>query len=187
MLKSYAETPWFKRLMHTQTTDKQKNSSSCNNAPLLIQAKFGMDSTHMVYADMPNFIWMCSLCRLLVAKNHNFGKILTFGVLLYRPPFTDESQMWHARADPWSMLKCQISSRPAYFVALWWWKPQILPFYWLRHFVASPTGIVQRKLNTGAQLQTFSYSTVSKPFLYYDSFMAKSYAETPWIKRVMDT
>jgi len=28
---------------------------------------------------MPNFIWMCSLCWLPVAKNHNFGQILTFG------------------------------------------------------------------------------------------------------------
>jgi len=33
---------------------------------------------------------MCSLCRLPVAKNHNFGQFLTFGGLLYRPPFTDE-------------------------------------------------------------------------------------------------
>ena len=160
---------------------------SCNVAPLLIQAKFGMRQyTHGLcwHAKFHLNVFIVSASG---GQNHNFGKILTFGVLLYRPPFTDESQMWHARADPWSMLKCQISSRPAYFVALWWWKPQILPFYWLRHFVASPTGTVQRKLNTGAQLQTFSYSTVSKPFLYYDSFMAKSYAETPWIKRVMDT
>ena len=29
---------------------------------------------------------MCSLCRLLVAKNHNFGQFLIFGALLY-PPF----------------------------------------------------------------------------------------------------
>jgi len=28
---------------------------------------------------MPNFIWMCSLCRLPVAKKHNFRQILTFG------------------------------------------------------------------------------------------------------------
>jgi len=36
---------------------------------------------------------MCSLCRLPVAKNHNFGQILTFGGLLYRIPFTDEGQI----------------------------------------------------------------------------------------------
>jgi len=28
---------------------------------------------------MTNFIWTCLLCRLLVAHNHNFGQILTFG------------------------------------------------------------------------------------------------------------
>ena len=43
---------------------------------------------------------MCSLCRLPVAKNHNFGQTLTFLGLLYRPPFTDEGQIWCARADP---------------------------------------------------------------------------------------
>ena len=43
---------------------------------------------------------MCSLCRLPVAKNHNFGQILTFGGILYRPPIADESQIWCATADP---------------------------------------------------------------------------------------
>jgi len=42
---------------------------------------------------------MCSLCRLLVAKNYNFGQILTFMELLYRPPFTDGGQIWCAIAD----------------------------------------------------------------------------------------
>jgi len=42
---------------------------------------------------------MRSLCRLPVAQNHNFGQILTFWGLLYRPPFTDEGQIWCAIAD----------------------------------------------------------------------------------------
>ena len=46
---------------------------------------------------------MCSLCWLLVAKKHNSGQILTFSGLLYRPPFTDEDQIWCARADPRSI------------------------------------------------------------------------------------
>ena len=29
-----------------------------------------------------------------MGKNHNFGQILTFWGLLYRPPFTDEGQIW---------------------------------------------------------------------------------------------
>jgi len=35
-----------------------------------------------------------------------------------------------------------------------------------------------RKLNTGAQLQTFPYPTASKSFLYSNAFMAKSGAQT---------
>ena len=42
---------------------------------------------------------MCSLCRLPVAKNHNSRQILNFLGLLYRLPFTDESQIWCAKAD----------------------------------------------------------------------------------------
>ena len=47
---------------------------------------------------------MCSLCRLPVAENHNFGQFLTFGGLLYRLPFTDEGQIWCAKAEPRSTL-----------------------------------------------------------------------------------
>jgi len=32
-------------------------------------------------------------------KKHNFGQILTFWGLLYRPPFTDEGQTWYAIAN----------------------------------------------------------------------------------------
>ena len=62
---------------------------------------------------------MCSLCRLPVAKNHNFWQIFTFLGLLYRPPFTDESQIWYAIADSQYTITCQISSRSVYCVALW--------------------------------------------------------------------
>ena len=59
----------------------------------------------------------CSLCRLPVDKNHNFGQILTFGGLLYRPPITDEGQTWCATADRTSTLTCQISSKCVHCVA----------------------------------------------------------------------
>jgi len=36
---------------------------------------------------------------------------LTFWGLLYRPPFTDEGQIWCAVEDPLCTLMCQISSR----------------------------------------------------------------------------
>jgi len=57
-------------------------------------------------------------------------------------------------------------------------KPQFLRCFGLWHLVVSPIGSSLRKLNTGAQLQTFPYPTVSKSFLYCNTFMAKSGAQT---------
>jgi len=62
--------------------------------------------------------------------------------------------------------------------------PQFLPFFLLRHLVLSPIGNSLRKLNTGAQLQTFPYPTASKPFLYSDAFVAKSGAQFLTFKSV---
>jgi len=69
---------------------------------------------------------MCSLCRLPVAKNHNFGQFLIFGRLLYRPPFTDEGQIWCDRADPRSTFTGQISSDCVHCVGFRWPKTTIL-------------------------------------------------------------
>ena len=114
-----------------------------------------------VYAYMPNFIRMCSLCRLPVAKNHNSRQILNFRGLLY--PITDESQIWCATADPLHSFTCQNLSRSVYSISLWRRKP---PFFGFRHLVMSTVGGNLRKLNTGAQLQTFPYPTASsKSFL----------------------
>jgi len=49
-------------------------------------------------------------------------------------------------------------------------------------FVVSPVGGNLRKLNTGAQLQSFAYPTVSKSFLYSNAFMAKSCTQTLMFK-----
>jgi len=57
-----------------------------------MRAEFGgLQQTQRLHLQArPNFMWMRSLCQLPVAKNHNFGQILTFGGgLVYRPPFTD--------------------------------------------------------------------------------------------------
>ena len=64
--------------------------------------------------------------------------------------------------------------------------PQIFAFFGLRHLVMSPIGINLRKLNTGAQLQTFPYPTASKSFLYSNAFMAKSGAPSLTFKSVTD-
>jgi len=50
--------------------------------------------------------------------------------------------------------------------------------------VLSPIGNNLTKLNTGAQLQTFPYSTASKSFLYTNAFIAKSGAQSLTFKSV---
>jgi len=87
---------------------------------------------------------------------------------------TDEGQTWCVIANLRRTLTCQISSRSIYSVALWRQNSQFLPYFRLRHLVVSPAGSNLRKLSTGAQLQTLPYPTVSKSFLYYNDFMAKS-------------
>ena len=128
---------------------------------------------------------MCSLYRLPVARNHNFGQILTFWGLLYRPPLTDDGQIWCATAYPRYALTRQMSSGSVYSVVLCWRKKkQFLAFFRLRHLVLSPVGNSLTKLNTGAQLQTFPYPTASKSFLYSNFFMAKSGAQSLTFKSV---
>jgi len=129
---------------------------------------------------------MCSLCRLPVAKKHNFGANFDIWGLLYRPPSTDEGQIWFAIADPRCTLTCQISSRSVYSVALCWRKLHFLPFFGLQHLVVSPIGSSLTKLNTDAQLQTFPYPTLSKSFLYSNAFMVKSGAQNLTFKSVTD-
>ena len=65
-------------------------------------------------------------------------------------------------------------------------KNPILAFFGLRHLVVSPIGSSLRKLDTGAQLQTFPYLTVSKSLLYSNAFMAKSGAQSLTFKSVTD-
>ena len=117
---------------------------------------------------------MCSLCRLPVAKNHNFGQILTFGGVLHRHPFTNDGLIWRAIADTWYTLTCQNSSQSVFSVALWRRKTTIFAVFGLQHFVVSTVGGNLRKLNTGVQLQTFPCPMVSKSFLYSNAFLAKS-------------
>ena len=77
---------------------------------------------------------MCSLCRLPVAKNHNFGQILIFWELLYWPPFTDEGQISFATVDPQYTFTSEISLRSAYSVVLWRRKTSIFALFWTSAF-----------------------------------------------------
>jgi len=72
---------------------------------------------------------MCSLCRLPVAKNHNFRQIVTLLGALYRPPFTDEGQIWCAIADLRYTFTREISSRSVYSVVLWLRKTPIFAVF----------------------------------------------------------
>ena len=54
--------------------------------------------------------------------------------VLYRPPLTDEGQIWCAIADPQYMLTCQISSGSVYSVALHWRKTPIFAVFWTLAF-----------------------------------------------------
>ena len=106
-------------------------------------------------------------------KKHNFGQILTFEGLLYRPllPMSvtfGMLQQTHAdlyASRPTLRPTCQISSRSVYYVALWRRKTRILPFFGLQHLVMSTVNRNLRKLNTSAQLQAFPYPTTWKLFL----------------------
>ena len=79
-------------------------------------------------------MWTYLLCRLPVAQNHNFGHILTFGVLPYRSPFTDKGQIWCATTEPRSTVACRISSECVHCLGFWWPKTTIFNRCW--HFGA---------------------------------------------------
>ena len=60
-----------------------------------MRAKFGvLEQTQGLHLQAK--FHLNALCRLPVAKNHNFWQILTFWGLLYRPPFTHEGHNTHA-------------------------------------------------------------------------------------------
>ena len=89
-----------------------------------------------------------------MAKNHNFGQILTFGGLLYRPPITDESQSGVLQLTHIRRLRVKICLDRFILSRSGGENPQFLPFFGLWHLVMSTVGGNLRKLNTGAQLQT---------------------------------
>jgi len=107
---------------------------------------------------------MCSLCRLPVAKKHNFGQILTFWGLLYRPPFSDEGQIWcaiaYSRPTVYVYLRNFVST--VYSIVMWRRKTPIFAFFGLRHLVMSPCWHQSQKVEHGCiQLQTEGIKIVS--------------------------
>ena len=75
---------------------------------------------------------MCSPCRFRWPKTTIFGKFRHFWGLMYRPPFTDEGQIWCAIADPWYTFTCKISSPSVYSCGSE--KPQFFAVFWTSAF-----------------------------------------------------
>jgi len=93
------------------------------------------------------------MCRLPVAKNHNFGQTFDiFGGSCTDPFYrSGPNLMCYSRPTVYAYLPNFIS---VYSVVLWWRKPTIFAIFELRHLVMSSIGIDLRKLSTCAQLQT---------------------------------
>ena len=112
---------------------------------------------------------LCSLSRLPVAKNHNFGQILTFGRLLYRPPFPNEGQIQcstASTADPQCTFTCETSSGSVYSVALWRRKKPFFAVFGLWHLLMSPFWRQSEKAEHGCTTTNLHLSMLSKSFLY---------------------
>ena len=108
---------------------------------------------------------------------------------MYRSPFTNEGQIWYAIADPRYTISAKfrlgrfiLSLSGGEKVA----KTPIFAVFWTSAFSVSPVGSSLRKLNTGAQQQTFGYPTASKPILYSNAFMVKPGAQSLTFKTVTD-
>jgi len=127
---------------------------------------------------------MCSLCRLPVAKNHNFGQILTFWGLLYRRPLTDEGQIWSSIADPWYTLTCQILSRSVYSVALCWRKSPIFAVFLTSAFSVVANWQQSDKVEHRCTTTNFPLSNGIKSFLCPNASIAKCDAQSLTFKSV---
>jgi len=131
---------------------------------------------------------MCSLCRLLLAKNHNFGQILTFGgpctdpLLPMRAKFSVLEQTHGVRLPakfPLDRFILSPSGGEKKFFAVFWTSV----FSGVANWQQSEKG---KKVKLSTQLQTFPYPTASKSFLYSNAFMAKSGTQTLTFKSVTD-
>jgi len=129
---------------------------------------------------------MCSLRRLPVAKNHNFGQILTLGAPVPTPFYRwGPNVVCYSRPMVYAYVPNFVSMglfcRPVGEK-----KNNFCCFFGLQHLVLSPIGNCLTKLTTSAQLQTFPYPKASKSFLYSNAFMAKSVAQSLTFKSVTD-
>ena len=128
---------------------------------------------------------MCSVSVFGIAQNHKFGHILTFGGF-YTDPLLPMRAKFSALEQTHGIRLLTKFRIDRFILSLTAKNPIFVPFSGLRHLVVSPVGSSLRKLNTGAQLQTFPYPTALKSFLYSNAFMAKSGAQSLTFKSVTD-
>jgi len=83
---------------------------------------------------------------------------------------------WRFLCPPLLMLICQVLCELVYSVVIERWKPLIW-LYFQHHSSVTPPSSYETKLNMGAQLHLPS-PEVSKPFLFSNTLMAKSFAQT---------
>ena len=113
-------------------------------------------------------MWICSLCRLPVAKNHTFGQILTFGGSGTDPPFTVRVKFGvleqthglhlHAKFHLNMFTVSAFDGQKTHFSANFdfWWAPVPTPFHrWGPNVVCycRPT--------------VYAYVQISSPSVYY--------------------
>ena len=144
---------------------------SCTEPLLSMRVKFGvLEQTQGLHLHT-KFHLNAFIVSASDGQKTQFWANLTFWGLLYRPPFTDEGQIWCAIADPWFTLTCQISSRSVYSVALCWRKTPIFAVFWTSAFSVIANCQQSENVVHGAQPQSFPNPTASKSFLYSNAFM----------------
>jgi len=145
------------------------------------------NSRPTVYAHTPNFIIIGLLCRPPRTKNCNFGKFFKFGGCYTQPPLPikaklgglEQSRNLRSRAE--FCLICL-------FYCIWSAKnPKF--FYRFSDFGILCCRQLARYGESWTRMHNCKPSPIQRyqTFLYSNSFMAKSYTETPSFKSVTDT
>ena len=107
---------------------------SCTGSLLPIRVKFGV----LMQTGRLHLRAKFHLKELIVSASSvqkpQFWANLDFWGLLYRPPITDESQIWCATADPQHTFTRQNLSRSVYSIALWRRKTPFFAVFWTSAF-----------------------------------------------------
>ena len=107
---------------------------SCTGSLLPIRVKFGVLMQTGRLHLRAKFHLKVFIVSASSVQKPQFWANFDFWGLLYRPPITDESQIWCATADPQHTFTCQNLSRSVYSIALWRRKTPIFAVFWTSAF-----------------------------------------------------